>query len=328
MDPRTQLAETLQFSTKVPPAAREGQFSDEVLQAWREKGVLDDRTPEEVFGLARSEEVPVQWRRAPEEKRVVYAEAEFAAFRRSYDPERDDRLPEDWEARVARWRERDYPLEAAPWHEGFLQVIGIRDGATLAEALTVLCEKPALAEAQMDHYASYLVTLLDKVLSDVDVDYAALYEPIASHHGPVLSPEMYRRFIVAPMRRVAECLEGHGIAVRFLFSVGRVRELIPVWLDAGMNGLTLQQAGACGVDYAGLRSEFGADLRLMGGVDWRAVMEGPAAIDHVLETTVRPLLEQGGYVPYLDDTVRVNMPFDHYAYYRDRLDALVGHVFG
>ena len=36
---------------------------------------------------------------------------------------------------------------------------------------------------------------LDRVLSQVSVDYASLYEPIASNAGPVISPEMFERFL-------------------------------------------------------------------------------------------------------------------------------------
>jgi hypothetical protein len=77
-----------------------------------------------------------------------------------------------------------------------------------------------------------------------------------------------------------------------------------------------------------LRREFDSRLRFFGGVDWRVVLQGPQAIDEELEQTVRPLLEQGGYVPYLDDTIRAYIPFDQFRYYRDRLDKLVAEVYG
>ena len=60
-----------------------------------------------------------------------------------------------------------------------------------------------------------------------------------------------------------------------------------------------------------------------GGIDWRAVMEGPAALQKELDVSVRPLLEQGGYVPFLNDTVRSYMSFDCFQRYRAMLDAVV-----
>jgi hypothetical protein len=160
------------------------------------------------------------------------------------------------------------------------------------------------------------------------VDYAVFYEPIASNHAPVVSPAMYARLALPAMRRVVDCLERHGVAFRFLWTAGEVRPLIPYWLDAGINGLVINQTGTVGISYAALRREFDARLRFFGGIDWRAVARGPAAVDEALDHTVRPLLEQGGYVPYLDDTVRANLPFDAFRYYRQRLDDLIAEVFG
>jgi hypothetical protein len=69
-----------------------------------------------------------------------------------------------------------------------------------------------------------------------------------------------------------------------------------------------------------LRKEFGTRIGFFGGIDWRAVMEGVPNIGQVFDDTVRPLLEQGGYIPYLDDTVRSYMPFETFRSYRQRLD--------
>ena len=113
-----------------------------------------------------------------------------------------------------------------------------------------------------------------------------------------------------------------------MWTAGAVQSLVPLWLDAGVNGLFVNQSGQAGVSYRELRQRFGTELRLFGGIDWRVVMDGPDALDPYLEQEVRPVLEQGGYVPYLDDTVRGYMPFDTFRQYRDRLDALVDTVYG
>lgn len=327
MDSRTRLRETLRFSTKVAPPRYESEFSDEVISAWRQQGVLDEKSPEACLRLDTWDTAPVEWRRNNDEKKIVHNETELEEFVQAYDLQRKDRLPQDWPARVATWRGRDSALAIDPWNEGFFQVIGIRDGATLAQALTLLCERPDLAEAQMHHYADYLVALLDRILADTDVDLAVFYEPIASNHGPVISPETYRRFVTPGLRRVVACLDRHGVAFRFIWSAGRVAPLIPEWLDAGVNGLMLHRSAECGMPYAQLRREYDRSLRFFGGVSWHAVMEGPPALDAELERNVRPVLEQGGYVPHLDDTVRGYMSFDRYRCYRERLDALVGKVF-
>jgi uroporphyrinogen decarboxylase len=191
----------------------------------------------------------------------------------------------------------------------------------------MLCEEPALIEKVMGVYADYMETLIPKVLADVDVDYAVMREPVASNHGPVVSPEMYARFAGPALRRITDCLERHGVEFRAMWSAGAVGPLVSTWMDEGINGLFVNQAGQAGLRYGDLRRRFGTELRLFGGIDWRAVVKGPTFIEAALECDIRPLLEQGGYIPYLDDTVRTYMPFDCFRYYRESLDALLDEVY-
>jgi uroporphyrinogen decarboxylase len=254
---------------------------------------------------------------------VVETEEDLVGFSRNYDASLPGRFHEDWERLIASWRARDYALIAAPWNEGLFQVMGVSDGATLYRAMVVLCEQPWLVEALMERYGDFLEALIPRVLAEIEIDYALFYEPIAWTHAPVISPDDYARFALPTLKRVVAQLEDCGVAHRVVRATGEVRPIIPLWLDAGINGLMITQTGATGIRYPELRREYGRELRLFGGIDSRAVLKGPAAIDRALEDTVRPLLNEGGYVPHLDDTIRANCPFEYFTYYRKRLDALI-----
>ncbi|MCL5270315.1 MAG: uroporphyrinogen decarboxylase family protein [bacterium] len=254
--------------------------------------------------------------------------AAMEPFRRGYDPADPVRLPGDWSDRLERWRGRAFALRASPWDEGLLQVIGIGDWSSFSRAVMLMHENPERIEAMVAHYADFLVALLDRVLGEVDVDYAVLYEVIASNRALVIPPAMYARFALPALRRVVACLERHGVATRVVWTTGRVGPLIPLWLDAGVNGMILTQTAASGIDYPGLRREYGRQLGLLGGLDWQTVMRGPAAIDEMLRRVARPLLEQGGYIPHLDDRVRSYMPFENYRYFRRRLNKLIDDIHG
>jgi len=320
------LAALLRLEPCAPPRL-ECEFSEEIVQEWRAAGHLDDRTPEAFFGIESGGEMPVAWRRISEEEDVLTDAARLEALRRAYDPDDPRRFPQDWESRCQAWRDRDGILWAAPWNEGFFQVIGIADGATLNAALIALRERPALAEAAMDHYADFLIRLIDRAFSGVLPDYVELYEPIACNCAPVIAPADYARFVQPALRRICDHLERRGAGLRVMWSAGAVGDLVPLWLDAGVNGLALNQCGVAGIQYSALRRRFGRELRLIGGIDWRVVQAGPQAIDRYLEHEVRPLLESGGCAPHLDDTIRPGMPFDHFAHYRRRLDAMVESMF-
>lgn len=53
------------------------------------------------------------------------------------------------------------------------------------------------------------------------------------------------------------------------------------------------------------------------------VMRGGAAIDHELER-LRPLLEQGGYIPHLDHLVPPDISYRNYREYREKKLKLIG----
>lgn len=321
MDSRTRLHQTLSGAACTPPRY-ESEFSDAVLEKWRAEGHLDARTPEEHFGLDRRDCIDIAWRAIPDEKGPLDKETDLEALRAAYDPGDPARFPKNWQTQCETWRKRDHALFAEPWEEGLFQILGIADGDTLKTALCALRERPDLAEAAMDYYAFYLEALIERLLRDVQPDFVMLYEPIASNHGPVISAAEYTRFAGPALRRVCDCLERHGIHHRIVWTAGAVTPLIPAWLDAGVNGIYVNQAGQAGVSYPALRREYAQKLRLLGGIDWRAVVQGPLQTDKILESVVKPLLEDGGYIPYLDDTIRDYMPFEHFLYYRQRLNHL------
>ncbi len=319
---RERLLNSLSCTGGVSPPRYEREFSDGVIAAWRSQGHLGDQSPEEFFGLDQFETVSVDWHRAGE-RTVVETQDDLVAFRRAYDATLSNRFPEDWERLVAAWQARDFALTAAPWSEGQFQVMGVRNGNTFNRAMVVLCEQPQLVEALMETYADYLEALIPRVLERVEIDFALFYEPIAWARAPVISPRDYARFTIPTLKRVVALLGRFGVEYHVIRATGEVRPLIPLWLDAGINGLMVTQTAVTGIQYPALRREYGSDLRLFGGIDWQAVTEGPTAIDSALAETVNPLLESGGYIPHLDDTVRAYCPFEHYSYYRRRLDALL-----
>jgi uroporphyrinogen-III decarboxylase len=68
------------------------------------------------------------------------------------------------------------------------------------------------------------------------------------------------------------------------------------------------------MDAVRLRERFGRELRLMGGIDKRAMIAGPAEIDAEL-ARVAPLCAEGGFIPWCDHHVPPDVPLRHYQYY-------------
>lgn len=295
----------------------ESKFAPETLELWRAE--LNGNTPEAHFELDLHESVPVQMRKfdPPDDPAAIWDRPKHW-----YDTQDPRRLPQDWEAWCQAASSRTHLLSFEPWHEGMFQVLGIRNAASFIPVLQFLIDRPREVEHILETYTAYLEAMIDRICSRVTPDYAVFYEPIASNDCPVISPAMARRLLEPCYRRICERLERHAIHHRFIWSSGRILDLIPLWLDSGMNGLCVDQACAARVDYVRVREEFGPRLTLLGGIDNATLQSGKEAIRRELERKLPPLLESGRFLPGVDDTVRATVPFDHYASYRRQLNRI------
>ena len=297
---------------------------DSTLELWWNQGLRRGVTVAEHFGLETHESVGLEIRSAPFYEMAPDLLESEEAFERHYDPDDPDRLPADFEARCERVRRHGRVLYISATGGGLLQMLGVGDWDSLVAACDALVNRPAFVESLMERTIDFHCLLLERVLSRVSVDYAALYEPIASNAGPVVSPAMFERYSMPGYRRVIDLLRRHGAPLRiFCTTGGDFSLLLPMLLDAGINGLWISNIMTEGMEYRRLRREYGPEIALIGGIDSRSLLRGEAAVREAVERTVPPLLESGRYLPCLDDRPRDNTPFAIYGRYREILGDLV-----
>jgi hypothetical protein len=281
-------------------------IADETWEAWRPQGIGSLEVLRQRFGLDRHELLELKL--VPMPPFSPGATASLAPLRLHYQPDVAERIPRELGSLAASETNRDFPL-GATMSRGLLLTCGIRDWRDLTTVLYAFHDQPEEIHSNL--------------IGKVRPDFAVFSEPIASFHGPVVSPACYRRFCLDPYRRLIERLKGCGVKTLVVRTWGRGWPLVPQWLELGFNALWNDHCHAGGTDYPTIRREFGRDLRLLGGIDSRALYRDRQAIDRALESTVPPILETGGYLPWLDDRVRPHVPLAHYAYYRERLSRLM-----
>jgi uroporphyrinogen decarboxylase len=133
---------------------------------------------------------------------------------------------------------------------------------------------------------------------------------------------MYREFSLPPLKRVVEMLRTHGVDIIIVDSDGNNDVLIPLWLEAGVNGLRpFEIAAAC--DPVATRKLYGRDLIIQGGIDKRPLAWGREAIDREVLSKVPWLCLQGGYFPQVDHLVPPDVSLDNYTYYSALLRRVV-----
>lgn len=294
--------------------------ADETAQRWRREGLPRGTSVSEHFQLELHHCVGVEIRSAPFYRKAADLLDGHEAFDRHYDPDDPDRFPDGWveECRRAHREGRVVFINASGG--GLLQMLGVGDWESLLAACRALIERPRYVEQLMDKTTDFYCECLERVLSGVTVDYASLYEPIASNVGPVVSPEMFRRYSLPGYRKVLDLLKRHGIGLRIMCTTGGdLSSLLPPLIDAGINGLWVSNIMNTGMQYSVLRGRYGSDIALIGGIDSTAMSQDDDAVKRAVETTVPPLLEVGHYLPCLDDRPRSNVSFSRYAYYRELL---------
>lgn len=129
-----------------------------------------------------------------------------------------------------------------------------------------LLDDPGLIEEMCEFHTDFILRLIRRAVEEVDVDYVNFWEDMAYRGGSLISPAHVRRYMLPGYRRIAHLLRSHGIDLLFVDSDGNIEQLIPIWLEAGINGVWPLEVAA-GMDPLALRREYGKDLLLVGGID-------------------------------------------------------------
>ena len=114
---------------------------------------------------------------------------------------------------------------------------------------------------------------------------------------------------------------GGGGPLICLWTAGQIDALIPELMDEGFN-CTWPCEEFVGMDVVKLRKEYGRAMRFAGNIGIRALEAGKDAIDREFDEKICPMVEEGGYIPTLDDQASPDIPWEHYQYYIERLKGL------
>jgi hypothetical protein len=318
MNSRTRFLETMRFGRPDRvPYFQEG-LRDEVLQTWVSQGLGSPSELVSMFPIDGREEVEIDGYLHPGFIRWPNSIIGLGGLRRRLKPN-ESRLPEGWRKKSNLWRTREEVLMLEV-HHGFFLTMGVNDWKRFHQVMEALTDRPDYVLAVMHIEAEMVAILVERFLSEVQIDAAIFSEPIGGNNGSLISPRMYEKFVLSTYRPVLDALNRHGVEVIILRTYANARVLIPSMLKFGINCLWACETNAEAMDYRSMRGEFGRDLRLIGGIDLDMLREGKEAIRREIEEKVPPLLEQGGYVPLADGRVRVDIPFENYLYYRQMLE--------
>ena len=238
--------------------------------------------------------------------------ADFYEVKSRLRPDEPKRLPPDWGEVVAQARERDFPLGL--FVHGFFGEP--RELMGLENWLFMHYDDPGFVEEILDFWLDFLIALTSRLFEETSVDFVCLWEDMCYHTGPLLSPDMFSKFILPRYREFTSHLRKNGVQVILVDCDGNLDQLLDLFLAGGIDGVYPLEVQA-GNDPVALREKY-KRLVMLGGVDKRVLPQGPIAVRKELER-IRPVLATGGYIPCLDHAVPPDVSLIQYRQYLEEL---------
>jgi uroporphyrinogen decarboxylase len=152
----------------------------------------------------------------------------------------------------------------------------------------------------------------------VQLDFAHYWEDICFKGGPLVKPDLFRSSVGKHYKRISELCHSHGIDIISLDCDGYVDNLVPIWLDNGVNTMFPIEVGAWDYSFGTMREKFGKDVRGVGNMDKRAFSKDKKAIDSEIDR-LRRLVDLGGFIPCPDHRIAPDAEWDLVQYYCKRM---------
>jgi uroporphyrinogen decarboxylase len=171
-------------------------------------------------------------------------------------------------------------------------------------------------------WQEYVSALLNNALKHFTPDEVHLSEDMAYKSFSMLSPDMAREYLLPVWKRWGEIIRGAGVPVYAMDSDGFIGELIPLWIEAGINACDPIEVAA-GNDIVDFRKRFGKNMAYRGGVDKRAMAKGGRVIEEEIRR-IEPVIRDGGFIPGCDHGVPSDVSWDNYVYYVKLLSKATG----
>ena len=249
-----------------------------------------------------------QWVRYPLESREEWNE-----YKKRLDPDTPERLGENFLELVKDYQQRDYPL--GMWVGGTYGYL--RNWWGVERISTLFYDDPALIEEMLEYLTNLSLRMLEKVLSTgIQLDWIMFWEDMAYKTGSLISPKMFRKYCSPYYKKVMEKVNSAGIPVAMVDSDGNIDELIPLWLDVGVNIMHPLEVAA-GMDVVQVRKKYGKKIGFFGGIDKRILASTPERIKAEISPIIENLFADGGFIPACDHAIPPDVSFDNYRYYRD-----------
>jgi len=286
-----------------------------IVQDWM--GAITEISDEYDYTYIRAAKdfVTRKWHRFPVQNRRDFEEK----IKWRYDPRATGRFAEDFEERCAKARDRD-GIVGIGFNGPFWQM---REWCGFEGLCTLMIDDPEFVEEIAGFWTNFVSETMRPVLERVELDRVGMSEDMAYKSFSMISPAMVRRFLKPSYDRWIPEIKASGCPIVDMDSDGYIGELIPIWIEVGIN-VCVPIEVAAGNDIVAYREKFGRKMAYTGGIDKRAIAAGGKTMRDEVMRVVPPLLKEGGFIPGCDHGVPPDISWPNFLEYSRLLAQLTG----
>lgn len=199
----------------------------------------------------------------------------------------------------------------------------IRNWMGLENMSYLMYDAPDVYADMVDTIARLSCWAIDQVVPKMKnpPDMGFGWEDICGRSGPLVSPDIMRRYVAPGYEMIRRKLEEYGTHLLGIDSDGDVAQLVKPWLDSGVNVFFPIEIGVWNADSMAYRKQYGRDMRIIGGINKLVLEKGPVEIDAEIERRI-PIMKDGGFIPMPDHLITPGTSLAHYQYYLQRMKQL------
>ena len=195
-----------------------------------------------------------------------------------------------------------------------------RDWVGFENLCMMFYDDPILVHEMFTFITDFCIETLKDKIQKVKIDVVELKEDMAYKHAPMISPTMFKEFMYPHYVRLIDFLKANGVKIVYVDCDGYPGDLIPLWIDAGVDAMSPVEIAA-GNDLLALRREF-PKFGMFGGVDKRALTKDKRAVYQEVTRALPKMIEKGGFIPHVDHAIPFDIPLENYIYFRKLMTKL------
>ena len=178
------------------------------------------------------------------------------------------------------------------WHDA-IDLLGMEG------LLLKMVDEPQVVDTAMGHIVDYYHEVSRRTFEAAGdaIDIFFIGNDFGSQMGPLVGPRQFERFVMPHLARLIDLGHRYGLLVQ-LHCCGGVEPLLPMMIDAGLDGFHAVQPFCCGMDLATLKRDYGRRIVFNGAIDsQRWLIEGtPELVREKTREALAIMAPGGGYV--------------------------------